>query len=207
MQESQKNAKKRKKRVFFVFLGVKQRPKKRALFGPFWALFTLLNWPKNPTFRKMHEKQGVTGGSKKTSFFVFFCDFLQKRKKIFYRSLKSWMRVGWEWMMLCERVESVQRECSRTQKCCFSAILKRGPKGPSFRILKNLQRKVRERRRLGSKLKRLQSNLSAPFLLSTSPMCGCTSTQTLGSGGWVYGYDTQTRRTSAVRRVQGFVSE
>ncbi len=33
-------------------------------------------------------------------------------------------------MMLCERDESVQRECSRTRKnAVFSAILKRGPKG------------------------------------------------------------------------------
>jgi hypothetical protein len=44
-------------------------------------------------------------------------------------------------MMLCERDESVQREYSRTRKCCFSAILKRGSKGPSFQGLqKNLQR-------------------------------------------------------------------
>ena len=92
LQEPQKNAQNVKKRVFFVFLGVKQGPKKRAFFGPFLALFTLLNWPKNPTFRKMHEKQGVTGGSKKTSFFVFFCDFLQKIKKYF---IDHW-RVEWE---------------------------------------------------------------------------------------------------------------
>jgi hypothetical protein len=56
---------------------------------------------------------------------------------------------------------------------------------------------------LGLKLKWLQSNLPASFLSHVRMHI----TQTLGSGGWVYGYDTQTRRTSAVRRVQGFVSE
>ena len=110
-----------------MFLGVKQRPKKRALFEPFWALFTLLNWPKNPTFRKMHEKQGVTGGSQKTRFFAFFWQILKKFKK----KLFGEMRVGGELVeSVCEVVwESCGRcvrECWKHEKWRFSAIPKRG---------------------------------------------------------------------------------
>jgi hypothetical protein len=47
-------------------------------------------------------------------------------------------------MMLCERDESVQRESAQEhEKCCFSAILKRGSKGPSFQDSEELSEKLR----------------------------------------------------------------
>jgi hypothetical protein len=87
LQESARTPKKRKKRQKTRFLrvfGGQAETQKKGLFWALLALFTLLNRPKNPTFRKMHEKQGVTGGSKKTSFFVFFCVFFAKKEKKYF---------------------------------------------------------------------------------------------------------------------------
>ena len=47
-------------------------------------------------------------------------------------------------MMLCERDESVQRVLKNTKVLFFSNPEEGGPKGPLFRILKNLQRKMKK---------------------------------------------------------------
>ena len=80
-QKTQKNAKNVKKRVFFVFLGVKQKSEKNAFLGQ-KALWT----PEQnlALFEKCTKNRGLQGGPKKRHFSCFFAFFTKNLQKKYF---------------------------------------------------------------------------------------------------------------------------
>ena len=97
LQESARTPKKRKKRQKTRFLrvfGGQAETQKKGLFWALFGTFYLIKSAQKPHFSKNARKTGGYRGVQKNVIFHVFLTFLQKIKKIFYKSLKSWLRVG-----------------------------------------------------------------------------------------------------------------